>query len=161
MFAIPRARLRSTFMSSADTPRVIRDIAADKKVNTNPAELTCTYRCLRNTYARVYRKSNTMRFNGETANTIVTKVFGKIWTCTRFFFSYSSLNTTCQTCSTGSLQSPSCARHVFVLHRMFVPHPHPYVPLTSFFLDFYVQRDISTHPGDERKILTNRGMRTC
>jgi len=60
---------------SVDVLRVIRDIA-DKKVNTNPAKLTCTVVSV--TPTRVHYMSNTSRFNDETANTIVTNVFGKI-----------------------------------------------------------------------------------
>lgn len=156
MFAILRARLRFTSLYvSAGAPRVIRDIA-DKEVNTNPAELTCTYRCPCYTYARVYCESDTVRFNGETANTIVTNVFGKRRTCPRFLFFYSSLNTTCQTCNNGSSRlvlrsSCLCSAACLYLSRILT------CPLRPFSLIWYkeIPRLIQEAGGS----LTNRGMR--
>lgn len=155
MFAILRARLRFTGIHvSAGAPRVIRDIA-DKEVNTNPAELTCTYRCPCYTYARVYCMPDTVRFNGETiANTIVTNVFGKIRTCPRFFFFYSSLNTTCQTCSNGSsrlVSRSSCLCSTACLFLILTCPQH------SFSLIWYkeIPRFIQEAGGSP----TNRGMR--
>lgn len=99
---------------SADVLRVIRDIA-DKKVNTNPAKLTCTVVSV--TPTRMHCMSNMSRSNDETANTIVTNVFGKIRIDAReilllFQFKYHLSNVQTPTHSSRRLapviSSPAC-----------------------------------------------------